>query len=106
MNSGLTENSLAQIRGVFSNHPSVEKVVLYGSRANGSYKPGSDIDLTLLGDDLTQKVLSKIQNEFEDGPLPYRFDLSIFSQITHADLLEHIKRVGVIFYEKYPVATR
>ena len=105
MNSGLTEKAVTQICEVFSKHPEVEKVILYGSRAKGNYKPGSDIDLTLLGADLTQKILGQIQSELDDGLLPYRFDLSIFSQITHFDLINHIHRVGVIFYEKKPVAT-
>lgn len=100
MNSGLSERAIAQIRAVFSNHPEVEKVILYGSRAKGNYKPGSDIDLTLLGTELTLAIVEQIQSELEEGPLPYRFDLSIFSQITHSDLIEHIQRVGVVFYEK------
>jgi predicted nucleotidyltransferase len=105
MNSGLTENAVARICTVFSKHPEVEKVILYGSRAKGNYKPGSDIDLTLLGADLTQKTVGQIQSKLDDGLLPYRFDLSIFSQITHSDLLDHIQRVGVVFYEKEPAAT-
>lgn len=83
MNSGLTESTTAQIRDVFSKHPEIDQVILYGSRAKGNYKPGSDIDLTLIGSSITQNVLSQIQSEFDMGPLPYRFDLSIFSQLTH-----------------------
>jgi len=100
MNSGLTESTTAQIRDVFSKHPEINQVILYGSRAKGNYKPGSDIDLTLIGSSITQNVLSQIQSDFDMGPLPYRFDLSIFSQLTHQDLIEHIQRVGVVFYQK------
>ncbi len=91
MNSGLPEKADTQICAVFSKHPEVEKVILYGSRAKGNYKPGSDIDLALLGADLTQKILGQIQSELDDGLLPYRFDLSIFSQITHSDLIGHVR---------------
>jgi predicted nucleotidyltransferase len=105
MNNGLTEKEVTRICAVFTKHPEVEKVILYGSRAKGNYKPGSDIDLALLGADLTQRILGQIQSEMDDGLLPYRFDLSIFSQITHSDLINHIQRVGVIFYEKKPLAT-
>jgi predicted nucleotidyltransferase len=105
MNSGLTEQAVSQICAVFSKHPEVEKAILYGSRAKGNYKPGSDIDLALLGADLTQKILGQIQSELDDGLLPHRFDLSIFSQITHSDLINHIQRVGVIFYEKKHLVT-
>ena|SRR5260221_10539269 len=97
---GLTKETVAQIHEVLAHYPEVEKVVLYGSRAKGNFKPGSDVDLTLLGAGVTSKILGQIQDELEDGPLPYTFDLSILSQITQADLLDHIRRVGVVFFEK------
>ena len=103
MNHGLTQETVEQIHEMLARFPEVEKAVLYGSRAKGNFKTGSDIDLTLLGAGLTQKIVGQIQGELEDSSLPYRFDLSILSQITHADLLEHIRRVGVVFYEKKPV---
>jgi predicted nucleotidyltransferase len=78
--------------------------MLYGSRAKGNFKPGSDVDLSLMGAEVTHSLLGQIQGELEDGLLPYRFDLSIFSQITHAALIDHIRRIGVVFYEKNPVA--
>lgn len=103
MNHGLTDGTVAQIHEVFARYPVVEKAVLYGSRAKGNYKPGSDIDLTLLGTEVTSKILGQIRGELEDGLLPYTFDVSILAQITQADLLDHIRRVGVVFYEKKPL---
>ncbi|HUD49716.1 MAG TPA: nucleotidyltransferase domain-containing protein [Candidatus Baltobacteraceae bacterium] len=105
-NHGLTDATMAQIHEALSRFPEVDKAILYGSRAKGDYKPGSDVDLTLLGAGLTQKILGRIQDELEDGQLPYRFDLSILSQITHGDLIEHIRRGGVVFYEKKPVPAK
>lgn len=102
MNSGLSENVVSRIRKVFSQHLEIEKAILYGSRAKGNYKPGSDIDLALVGDDLTLKVISQIQNELEEEMLPYQFDISVFSTINHPDLIDHIRRAGVLFYEKKP----
>jgi predicted nucleotidyltransferase len=99
---GLTGETVAEIHVVLSRFPEVEKAILYGSRAKGNHRPGSDVDLTLLGSGVTQKVVGQIQGELEDGPIPYKFDLSIFSHITHADLIEHIRRVGVVFYERKP----
>jgi len=103
INHGLSDETVAQIHDVFARFPEVEKAVLYGSRAKGNYKPGSDVDLTLLGVEVTSKILGHIQAELEDGLLPYTFDLSILAQITQADLLDHIRRVGVVFYEKKPL---
>lgn len=73
--------------------------MLYGLRAKGTYKTGSDIDLTLKGSDLILSIINKISNEIDDLLLPYSFDISIFSQISNADLVDHINRVGIVFYE-------
>ena len=100
MTYGLPDETLAQIREVFCRHPAVEKVLLYGSRAKGNHRPGSDIDLTLLGAGLDEQVMGRLAAELDDLLLPYRFDLSVFSLITHADLIAHIQRVGEIFYVK------
>jgi predicted nucleotidyltransferase len=100
---GLTNETVEQIIAVFACFPEVEKAVLYGSRAKGNYKPGSDVDLTLLGVEVTSKILGQIRSELDDGLLPYTFDVSIFSEIKQADLLNHIRRVGVIFYQKQPL---
>jgi uncharacterized protein len=104
MSHGLTDSTVAQIHQVLARFPEVEQAILYGSRAKGNYRPGSDVDLTLLGAGMTSRILGQIRGELEDGPLPYTFDLSILAQITQADLLDHIRRVGVVFYQKNPSA--
>lgn len=101
MKFGLKETTIQKICDVFARYPQVKKAVLYGSRAKGSYKNGSDIDLTLHGgDDLTLRVLYRIMEEIDDLLLPYTIDLSIFCHISDPDVVEHIERVGVTFYEK------
>ncbi len=100
MKFGLNEPTIERIRAVFAKYPQVEKVVLYGSRAKGNYRNGSDIDLTLFGADLTLDALHKMMGEIDDLLLPYTIDLSIFNQISDRDVIEHIQRVGVTFYEK------
>ena len=101
MNFGLTQITIQRIRSVFAEYPEVEKAVLYGSRAKGNHQNGSDIDLTLHGSEqLTLQVLYKIMNQLDDLLLPYTIDLSIFTHISDQDLIEHIRRVGVLFYEK------
>ena len=66
----------------------------------GNYKSGSDIDLTLEGEALTLRQLNAIEIELDDLLLPYELDLSICHQIDNPDLLEHIKRVGVVFFTR------
>ncbi len=101
---GLSEMTIQKVCAVFARYPQVEEAVLYGSRAKGNYKHGSDIDLTLRGQSLTWNVLYKLLQEIDDLMLPYTFDLSIFSQISDPDLVDHIQRGGVTFYEKVMAA--
>ncbi|MBM4422184.1 MAG: nucleotidyltransferase domain-containing protein [Chloroflexi bacterium] len=97
---GLKETTIQRICGVFAKYPQIEKAVIYGSRAKGNYKNGSDIDLTLHGGDLTLDILYKIMTEIDDLLLPFTIDLSIFQDIRDPDVIEHIRRVGVAFYQK------
>ncbi|HKJ32758.1 MAG TPA: nucleotidyltransferase domain-containing protein [Balneolales bacterium] len=98
MKYGLKNQTINSIEDVFVRYPQIEKVLLYGSRAKGNYRKGSDIDLTLMGNDLDLTTLFQIENELDDLLLPYKIDLSIYSKIENQDLLDHIKRVGLVFY--------
>ena len=100
MNFGLDQNTFERISAVFDNYPEVERVVIYGSRAKGNFRKGSDIDLTLMGEGLTESVLSSIKLALDDLNTPYLFDISIFEQLQSPDLEEHIVRVGQVFYQK------
>lgn len=97
---GLPQAAVEKLCGVFRDWPQVERVVLYGSRAKGSYRPGSDIDLTLEGSGLSLEQLLAIENQLDELLLPWMIDLSIRDRIDNPALLEHIARVGVPFYER------
>lgn len=98
-NSGLADEHIGKIRKVFESYPSINAVILYGSRAKGTYRNGSDIDLTLQGNRKgLQQDIYRISDDLEELMLPYTFDLSIFDEIENPNLLEHIERVGVIFF--------
>lgn len=99
METGLKADTIKKIQSVFIKYPQIECVILYGSRAKGTYKNGSDVDLTLKGRELDLHVLSKVGNDIDDLLLPYKFDLSIFSDIENKELRDHINRVGVEFYK-------
>jgi len=99
-NTGLTIDEINSIKGVFSKYSEIEKVLLYGSRAMGNYKPASDIDLSLIGSEIDLNLQTKIAFDLEDLMLPYKFDISVYDKITNPDFLDHIDRVGVEFYQK------
>lgn len=100
MSFGLTNETVGKINSVFVNFPELEKVMVYGSRAKGNFREGSDIDLSLVGNNLTEKILAKIISDIEDLNLPYLFDISIFHMLNSPDLVDHIIRVGKVFYKK------
>lgn len=100
INTGLNNSDIEKIRNVFALYSEVEKVILYGSRAKGTYKPASDIDLTLVGAKLDLSIQQKIESELDDLMLPYKFDISIYHQISNKELIEHIERVGKVFFDR------
>lgn len=100
---GLSATVIDKIHGVLARHPNVQRAVLYGSRAKGNYKPGSDIDLTLFaapGQDIGHREVADILDEVDDLLLPYTMDLSVFEHLNHDGLREHIERLGQVFYER------
>ncbi len=100
MKFGLTEHTLQLIIKCISNFTAIDSAVLYGSRAKGNFKDGSDIDISLKGKNLTLKDVLKLENEIDDLLLPYKFDISIYQQINNQDLIEHIDMVGIEIYNK------
>lgn len=97
---GLSEKTVDEINKVFSTFAEIDEVILYGSRAKGNFKPGSDIDLTMKGDKLDLKLLNKISLDLDELLLPYNIDLSIYHHISNPDLISHIERIGKVFFRK------
>lgn len=100
MKYGLPDHTVEEICRVLAQFPEVEQAVLYGSRAKGNYKAGSDIDLTLYGQELTGSLCTRIADMLDELLLPYTIDLSVFHQLKHPELEAHIARVGVVFYQR------
>lgn len=98
--TGLSSSVRERLIHLFSTFPRVEKGVLYGSRAKGTHKPSSDIDLTLFGSELTLRDQFRIEEALDDLLLPVKIDLSIFDKIDNPALKSHIDRVGEVVYER------
>lgn len=97
--AGLSEEDVQSICRALGLFPKVSEAILYGSRAKGNYRPGSDIDLTLKGNELSHQDLLNIELALDDLLLPYKIDLSLHRQIDNPQLIEHIDRVGKLFYK-------
>jgi len=100
MQFGLSDNVIDEINSIFKKYPSISKVIVYGSRAKGNYRTGSDIDLVIFDANNDYKLLAKLMNELDDLLLPYMIDLSFYDEIDNPNLKEHIDRIGIAFYEK------
>lgn len=95
---GLSPETVQRICAILEKYPQISEAWLYGSRAMGTFRPGSDIDLTLKGHQLNLALLNRLSIELDDLLLPLTFDLSIYAQIENPGLREHIQRVGVRIY--------
>lgn len=95
---GLDQEVIQKISTVFNKHSDVEKVILYGSRAKETFRYNSDIDLSMVGSEVTLEMQYTIELELDDLLLPYKIDLSIFHHIDNENLIAHINQVGKLFY--------
>ena len=100
----LPEQTLAQIASVLSRFPQVERAILFGSRAKGTHRRGSDIDLALVGVGLDWQTVGAIDTVLDDLPTPYGFSLVIFDERLDAEVAAHIRRVGIPLFERHAVA--
>ncbi|MDR1786043.1 MAG: nucleotidyltransferase domain-containing protein [Spirochaetaceae bacterium] len=92
---GLSEYTIKTIQTLLQKYRGIQKVVIYGSRAKGDYRPGSDIDISLYTDSgFTRDDLARLRCDFDDSDMPYFVDVSIFSDLTTPALREHITRLG------------
>ena len=99
MNIGISDIEKERLIATLVKVPGLRKAVVYGSRAKGTNKRFSDIDLTLVGDDLTYNDLNRLAYNIDDLLLPYQVDLSLYSKLKNPALIEHINRVGQVIYE-------
>ena len=100
MGFGLKDNEINALRVTLASIPEVEEAIIYGSRARGTNKLASDIDITLKGKSLTYLQLALLDAKIDDLYLPYFVDLSLFSMLRNADLIDNIVREGKVLYRK------
>ncbi len=98
---GLKEDDIEMIKNIFEKFKDVEKAVVFGSRAKGTNKPGSDLDIAVFGKAIPNATISRLSFELnEETLMPYHFDIINFTTITNTDLKNHIIRVGKIIFKK------
>ncbi len=102
-NFGLLESDIAYIFAVLEKYTEIDKAVIFGSRAMGNYKNGSDIDIAIFGKQITNRILSKINYKLNETiPIPYFIDVVHFEIIKNKNLKKHILEKGIIMYKCKP----
>ena len=99
MKYGLSDKTLSTLDSILRKYPGIKECIIYGSRAKGNYRNGSDIDLSLkAGDNFDFTDLLRIASDFDDSDIPYLVDISIYDDISNTELKAHIDRIGKILY--------
>lgn len=99
MKFGLSDTVIQELQDVFRRYPNIKKVLIFGSRSKGNFRPGSDIDLAVIGKDIDYRLLLDVQCDIEDLELLYSIDLLDYQKKKGTPIGDHIDRVGQVFYE-------
>ena len=98
MGIGIPSQDLNRILQVLAQYPEISMAVLYGSRALGTYKNGSDIDITLKGTRIEPRILNQIEEGLEELLLPWMIYLNLYEKIESKELIDHINNCGIQIY--------
>ena len=100
-NTGLLNRDITSLQKAFREFPEIEKVVLFGSRAMGNFKKGSDIDIAISGEGITSRTVSKLSAILnEESPLPYFVEVIDYQILTNPELKQHIDQFGKEIYNR------
>jgi predicted nucleotidyltransferase len=102
---GLSDPALTLLRSVLVRYPQVSEAWVYGSRAMGTHRPESDVDIALYGE-VDERLAARIAGELDELPLPHTFDVQAYPCVRHQPLREHIDRVRrPVFVRDQPLST-
>jgi predicted nucleotidyltransferase len=97
---GIPSDTYQRICKIFETFSTIEKVIIYGSRALGTFTHGSDIDLCLIGEEITDDIILAVKLDIDSLNTPYFFDISVFHLVSSEQLINHIDTYGQIFFSK------
>ncbi|MCF8367478.1 MAG: nucleotidyltransferase domain-containing protein [Bacteroidales bacterium] len=101
MNYGLSDKSFSMIINGLAQFDDIQEGYLYGSRAMGNFKKGSDVDIAIKGENISYHIVVKLSALLnEDLPLPYFFDITHYENCQNKELKDHIDNVGIKIYSK------
>lgn len=99
---GLTDEQMLFLRSLFAKNERIERVLLYGSRAKGTYKPFSDVDITIVGKGLTVADIDALHAALNGSVIPYKFDIYKFDLLTDKLPENYNPKSGITIYQRNP----
>lgn len=97
---GITDNSMSLIKDTLLQWREIEGASIFGSRALGNFKNGSDIDIVIYGSNVTTEIVNKLSVQLnEELPIPYYFDIVHYESLTNESLKEHVDTFAKTFYQ-------
>jgi proline iminopeptidase len=100
LNFGLTKKQFQLIEKVIISFDDIERVFIFGSRATNYFSAASDIDLVVSGMNLSGSIINRFSSALDDLPLPFKFDVLNYDQITNVQLKNKILSQGKLFFER------
>lgn len=98
---GLLDRDIEYINKALKQFDEIEKAIVFGSRAMGNYKKGSDIDIAISGEKVTSNIIYRLDDYLNEVyPLPYFFDIIHYDSIYNENLKKHIDNEGKVLYKK------
>jgi predicted nucleotidyltransferase len=95
MNFGLSEKCIEMMVSALCQYKEIEKAGIFGSRARGNYKNGSDVDLVIYGPQITSNIVLRLSMQLnEELPLPYYFDIVHYESIKDQAFKDQIDTDG------------
>lgn len=98
LSGGLDRQVLEALCAILAQHASVQRACLYGSRARGGFRTGSDIDLCLDAPGLELAEMLAIDTQIDDLLLPWKVDLTHWQTLDDPQLAAAIERDAVLIY--------
>ena len=87
---GLSAGELTRLRTILETAlDRIERVAVFGSRAEGRHRPHSDLDRVLYGT-ADEAVCDRLWTLFQDSPLPFSVDVKHYEGIASPPLRAHI----------------
>lgn len=100
VDDGLAPRHRKMLLDILTAHPRVQRVVLFGSRATGQWRPESDIDLAVFGESLDWRDLGKLILAIEETTVPWKVDLILGGEVAKEALRRHIEREGIVWFDR------